>query len=47
MTTTLEALQEWVDQVAAHTHPEAIHWYTGTEEEYPNLAEALCLVCAA
>ena len=34
MTTKLESLQSWVDQVAAHTQPETVHWCTGTEQEY-------------
>ena len=41
MTTTLDALQSWVDQVAAHTQPEAIHWCAGTEEEYRDLVELM------
>jgi phosphoenolpyruvate carboxykinase (GTP) len=35
MTSKLESLQSWVDQVAAHTQPEAIHWCNGSEEESP------------
>ena len=41
MTTTLDALQSWVDQVAAHTQPEAIHWCTGSQEEYSDLIEMM------
>ena len=41
MTTTLDALQSWVDQIAAHTQPEAIHWCTGSEEEYRDLIELM------
>ncbi len=33
MTTTLQALQDWVDQVAKLTQPDAIHWCTGTDSE--------------
>lgn len=41
MTSQLESLQTWVDQVAAHTQPEAVHWCTGTEEEYQDLLELM------
>ena len=41
MTSKLEALQAWVDQVAAHTQPEAVHWCTGSEEEYQDLIELM------
>jgi phosphoenolpyruvate carboxykinase (GTP) len=41
MTSKLESLQSWVDQVAAHTQPEAIHWCTGSEEEYRDLLELM------
>lgn len=41
MTSKLEALQTWVDEVAAHTQPEAIHWCTGTDEEYQDLIELM------
>ena len=41
MTTTLDALQSWVDQVAAHTQPEAIHWCSGSGEEYRDLIELM------
>ena len=41
MTSKLESLQSWVDQVAAHTQPEAIHWCTGSEEEYRDLIELM------
>ncbi len=33
MTTKLEHLAEWVEDVAARTRPEKIHWCTGTAEE--------------
>jgi phosphoenolpyruvate carboxykinase (GTP) len=41
MTSKLESLQSWVDQVAAHTQPEAIHWCNGSEEEYSDLVELM------
>ncbi len=41
MTTQLTDLQAWVDEVAAHTQPAAIHWCTGTEEEYRQLIEQM------
>jgi len=41
MTSKLESLQSWVDQVAEHTQPEAIHWCTGSEEEYRDLIELM------
>ncbi|MEJ2256555.1 MAG: phosphoenolpyruvate carboxykinase (GTP) [Woeseiaceae bacterium] len=41
MTTSLESLQSWVDQVAEQTQPEAIHWCTGSEDEYRDLIELM------
>ncbi len=41
MTTKLESLQTWVEGIAAHTQPEAIHWCTGTEAEYQDLIELM------
>ena len=41
MTSKLESLQSWVDQVEAHTQPEAVHWCTGTDEEYQDLVELM------
>ncbi|MBT8092329.1 MAG: phosphoenolpyruvate carboxykinase (GTP) [Gammaproteobacteria bacterium] len=41
MKTQLPALQSWVDQVAAHTRPLAVHWCTGSEEEYQSLIEQM------
>jgi phosphoenolpyruvate carboxykinase (GTP) len=37
MTSSLTALQEWVDSVARLTHPEDIHWCTGSDAEYKRL----------
>jgi len=41
MTTTLTALQDWVDSVAALTRPDTIHWCTGSGEEYESLIQAM------
>ena len=41
MTSKLDALQSWVDQVAAHTQPEAVHWCSGSDEEYQDLIELM------
>ena len=35
--TSLQELQTWVDEVAALTQPDAIHWCTGTDEENEKL----------
>jgi len=37
MTTNNEALQQWIDEVAAITSPESIHWCDGSEAEYQSL----------
>jgi phosphoenolpyruvate carboxykinase (GTP) len=42
MTTTLPALQEWVDSVAAHTRPDSIHWCDGSEAENRKLVDEMC-----
>ena len=42
MTTTLAALQEWVDEVAARTRPDRIHWCDGSEEENNRLIDEMC-----
>ena len=39
MTTTNESLQQWVDEVAAMTQPDSIHWCTGSEAEYQGLID--------
>ena len=41
MTTTNKALQEWVDAVAAHTRPNAIHWCDGSDEENQGLIDLM------
>ncbi len=41
MTTKLEALQSWVDRVAAHTQPDSIHWCDGSEGEYQALIDEM------
>ena len=40
-TTTHKGLRAWVDEVAAHTQPDDIHWCDGSDEEYDQLAETL------
>ena len=42
MTSTLSALQDWVDQVAEVTQPENIHWCDGSEAEYQQLIDEMC-----
>ncbi|HEX4010846.1 MAG TPA: hypothetical protein VHX62_12590, partial [Solirubrobacteraceae bacterium] len=34
-------LQAWVDEVAALTQPDDIHWCDGSDEEYELLAQVL------
>ncbi|NIL93081.1 MAG: phosphoenolpyruvate carboxykinase (GTP) [Woeseiaceae bacterium] len=41
MTTKLSALQRWVDEVAARTQPETIHWCTGSDDEYQQLVDLM------
>ena len=40
-TTQHARLRAWVDEVAALTQPDEIHWCDGTAEEYDRLAQAL------
>jgi phosphoenolpyruvate carboxykinase (GTP) len=40
-TTNHAGLQAWVEEVAALTQPEHIHWCDGSAEEYDRLAQAL------
>jgi phosphoenolpyruvate carboxykinase (GTP) len=39
MTSKLEALRQWVDEVAALTRPAQIHWCDGSDEEYQTLVQ--------
>ena len=41
MTTSLKALDDWVQQVAAHTRPDDIHWCDGSDTEFDALIEAM------
>ena len=41
MTTTLAALQDWVDSVATLTRPDTIQWCNGSEDEYQRLIEVM------
>jgi phosphoenolpyruvate carboxykinase (GTP) len=41
MTTSLTTLQQWVDEVAALTLPDDIHWCSGTDDEYQQLIQAM------
>ncbi len=41
MTSKLAALNEWVDQVAAHTRAARIHWCDGSEAENARLVEQM------
>ena len=41
MTTRLEALSDWVAEVAELTQPERIYWCTGTQDEYQSLVQEM------
>jgi len=41
MTSKLPALKSWVDQVASQTQPDAIHWCSGSDEEYQELVRQM------
>src|SRR5437868_1425049 len=40
-TTNHPRLREWVDEVAALTQPDDVHWCDGSDEEYEQLAQTL------
>ena len=42
MTTTLAALQDWVDSVARLTKPDQVHWCDGSQEENDDLIQLMC-----
>lgn len=41
MTTSLEALSAWVEDVAALTRPDNIHWCTGSDSEYAEMVRRM------
>jgi len=41
MTSKLSALNEWVDQVAAHTRADRVHWCDGSDAENARLIEGM------
>ena len=41
MTTKLDNLQHWVDEVASHTHPADIRWCDGSDAEYQDLVKQM------
>ncbi len=41
MSTSNQALKEWINSVAKHTQPERIHWCSGSETEYKALIEQM------
>ena len=41
MTTTLSALQDWVNDVAGRTRPDRVHWCTGSDAEYQQLVASM------
>ncbi len=41
MPSKLDALNQWVDEVAARTNPEHVHWCDGSEAEYKQLVDEM------
>ena len=41
MSSKLEILNQWVDDVARLTQPDRIHWCDGSEAEYDKLVEMM------
>jgi phosphoenolpyruvate carboxykinase (GTP) len=41
MTTSLAALQQWIDEVADLTQPEQIHWCSGSDSEFEQLVSEM------
>ena len=41
MASQLEALKQWVDEVAAQTRPARIHWCDGSDQEYQSLIQEM------
>ena len=42
MTTKLQSLREWVDQVAAMTRPDQVYWCDGSEAENKRFIDGMC-----
>jgi len=41
MTTSNQALQQWIDEVVKLTRPERVHWCDGSDSEYQSLIEQM------
>jgi len=41
MSTSNQALQQWVDEVAKLTRPDSVHWCDGSDDEYQDLIAAM------
>jgi phosphoenolpyruvate carboxykinase (GTP) len=41
MTTSNEALKQWIEEVASQTNPANVHWCDGSEEEYQSLISTM------
>ncbi|HHQ14450.1 MAG TPA: phosphoenolpyruvate carboxykinase (GTP), partial [Chromatiales bacterium] len=41
MSTSNQALQQWIDEVTALTRPDQVKWCDGSEAEYQSLIEQM------